>query len=1001
MFTDKAAAILSKIPISNINYDCATTNLEITSQVFGTTYTIIPGVLKLQHLSFTLLLDSSLKPTVIFNGEATIVGQLVQIRMTYHQPTHQFDIVSNFSGPSLNIEHIVKEIKLPFPSLPTADISFYIEGTVDEQSNGILIIESILNAKDKAFVVLNNIDNAVAVDVARIKLSDLLQKMLGQDISSIPFFGSLMLPDIGLSVSNKAITSDLIRDRFSDTNMLRCFDDTIPRGLAGCVQFDFSSDVFKIAYEHNRTFSFKIQGSSFSVRDLLKNIPGVDTLNIKLPAGIDNILDISIDNFGLDLLSKSIPIKAKYSKTLSYFNGFLQLSDPTIVLNVSPLDGYHGITFEASGKITFASVEFTFMISMDKQHKFYLDATTPHISTSSLLSSFSAKLLPDILQPIAKSLPFLNFGINDFHMVLPLGAPSSQIFLSGKPEIAGYTIIDMSATVIRAQAGDMNMVFDLNLGDLNFAGLLGQIAPFAAGPLKLMSFLDQLVKTDLTISPSAFSDIKLSKVAVPIPSIKEGITVRAAIPLPDANSCSKDPFCVVAKKLLPPGLVLHVDTTIASVTNFQLVASLTGDIKIPGGLTITHAGVEVRVGEETSIGIIGSIALSNPRLDFTARIYSSATGVVIEMIMAGCWNQAFGIPIVDICNIHGSMGLGATTIITEVSLGGEVRLGVGSCQGSHKPITAIGHVGLNTVEPQNNYYYVSYPQGLSLNALLWAFCVDTKLIPSPIGNTGLKPGFIFSFTAGPTGKTIPEINLHIPAGLHLSGGVNILGLEAYASISASPSVGINASIALPPLNAGGLFYMYKSSADHSRGPNLICDLRPPQGHVSVEAHGVVSVLGITAEAHLSMSKEHITTSVEGNILGIVEAKFALTAPLTDAFSSAQFQVAGYFKNSFFSTIENAIKKAAKKTADAATSAIDAAKNVVKQKDEAFKAANSQLDSAKSKVSGAQGDFNNGQRKVNDLQHKIDNICHHRSCGSGKSCDQCNTVMNQLITLAYP
>ena len=186
--------------------------------------------------------------------------------------------------------------------------------------------------------------------------------------------------------------------------------------------------------------------------------------------------------------------------------------------------------------------------------------------------------------------------------------------------------------------------------------------------------------------------------------IKHGITLKADVPLPPGSSCSSDPFCVVVKKILPPNTIFHFDSSIVSTTNFQMVASLSGSIPLSRGLTLTHIGLEIQVGEETSIGLIGQIAL--PNIDFTARIYAAPSGVIMEMIAAGCLYKAFGLPLLDICNIKGSIGFGET-LITEISLGGEIRFGTGTCS-SDPPLIAAGYIGLNTVEPQKNYFYVNF-----------------------------------------------------------------------------------------------------------------------------------------------------------------------------------------------------------------------------------------------------------------------------------------------------
>ena len=581
------------------------------------------------------------------------------------------------------------------------------------------------------------------------------------------------------------------------------------------------------------------------------------------------------------------------------------------------------------------------------------------------------------MQNLVGKLPFLNFGVKDFSMVLPLKTQNSQIYLSGSPSIAGYKLVRMYATIIRNQGSGTSLALKLDLSKTNIAETIGKIAPFALPILKKIPFLNQDVGTDLLIAPKGISDIKFSENDANPLKINQGITFQADIPFPSGSACSSDPFCKVAKIILPPGIVLHLDTSIISASDFKLTASIGGTLNLPGGLAVSKAGMEVRVGEDTSIGIVGQLALNNPKLVFTARIYAAPSGVLMEMIAAGCWNNAFHLGLVDICNIHGSVGVGAT-IISEVSLGGEVHFGVGSCS-SGQPLKAQAYIGLNTVEPQNNYFYANFPQGLSINAFMKALCIDLSIIPKAITNTGLEPGFLASYTAGASGKSIPEINLFIPPGLQVNGTVNILGVKASANISSSPSNGIYASFALSKLNAGGLLQMTAAN-DPSRGPYLIADLRPP--HVKVEASGLIKVLGFKQEATLSIGLNSMSVQTKGKILGIFDADITLTASIGGSFSSSAFECRGKFSSSFFSTITNGVKKVSESAAKAASSAIDAAQNLVNSRSGDFKKANEKLEDAKRGVSKAQGSFNDGANKVKSLKDKLDHVCPSRHCKSG-------------------
>ena len=245
---------------------------------------------------------------------------------------------------------------------------------------------------------------------------------------------------------------------------------------------------------------------------------------------------------------------------------------------------------------------------------------------------------------------------------------------------------------------------------------------------------------------------------------------------------------------------------------------------------------------------------------------------------------------------------------------------------------------------------------MTLSVLLKALCVDTSSIPSVIANSGYEPGFLVSFTASESGKSIPEINLYIPPGLQINGTENILGVKASANISASPSVGIYASISLSPLDAGGLFQIYRSSSERDKGPLMIADLRPPE-HISVIANGYISVLGISVEGKLSITKQSMSTTIQGKILGIADASFTVTSSSNGPFSVSQFHASGHFESSFFSTIQSGIRDASKRVYDSASSAIDKAKHLVDRQKDISGEANKALNIAKNGVSQAKEEVN--------------------------------------------
>ena len=130
---------------------------------------------------------------------------------------------------------------------------------------------------------------------------------------------------------------------------------------------------------------------------------------------------------------------------------------------------------------------------------------------------------------------------------------------------------------------------------------------------------------------------------------------------------------------------------------------------------------------------------------------------------------------------------------------------------------------------------------------------------------------------------------------------------------------------------------------------MIIDLQSPE-HISVIASGFVSVLGISVEGKSSITKQSMSTTIQGKILGIADPSFTSTSSSNRPFSASY--ASGHFESSFFSTVLSGVCDASKNASDAASSAIGKAQHLVDQQKDVSGEANKELDSAKHGVSKA-------------------------------------------------
>ncbi len=527
----------------------------------------------------------------------------------------------------------------------------------------------------------------------------------------------------------------------------------------------------------------------------------------------------------------------------------------------------------------------------------------------------------------------------------------------------------MDAIILR-QASKTDLVLGFDIGSVNLADILKTLSGFN---FNRIAILNQDLQVTFVISPATLPDIQLTGKNLQDISITKGV---AQMGFPE--DCSENAFCAVAQYLIGIDAQMMLNGNVVSASSFTALASVS-DLVLGSGLTLSNAGFEIQAGAETSVGITGSIALTNPPITLTSRIFLSTSGVVLEMTQTGCWNKAFGADWLAICNILGSVSMLPGLLISSLEVGGEIRLGDPSCS---TPITAIGYLGIDALTPTNNYYYVQFTDRTTVSSVLSAFCVNIDL-PRPLAESGFPHGFLSSFSL--TETTIDNAGITIPQGFRLNGTLNILGLEGSADVTIGLPDGIDFNVALPPINVGnGLLKMTATSSDASVGPFLEADIQLlPSPSVDISASGYVKVLGISAEASLRITDTSYEYSISGKMLRLFEADLFISASY-GSISQASFQVSGTFRSDLYDKVEDLIKKTLDESAKEATDAISSAQDTVDKQQKKFDDANDDLKSAQKAVDKANDDFDSAQNDLDKAENYLTSVCKIKKCGKSES-----------------
>ena len=966
---------LPSISLDRIAYYNDTSLLQVSTHGYGTEI-IIPGVLQLENisLSFEVQLQDVSTLVVTFMGDFVLGGATVPVTVTYTHASQDIDISADVPSITINFQSIASQLTgIDLPSTLDASISvpeFALSGVISSSGERELIV-SATGGNTHVYIIYKKTETtgkAIAVEMANIGLASILSDMTGLDISSIPYFGTAVLPTIALTYATQNI-EDLPEDVFANSPLLSSLGNTIEEKLTALIMFEFLDDPIKLHYTGQGFPTFKpADPGSLDVSSLLSAIPSIDLSNIPIPPGVSGLLDLSVDSFALDVDARSVSIAVSFPGALKFFDGFLTIENLMIAIDASK----QGVSIDVDGDLRISGSDFDASIERDEESGDYiLSASANELPITGLVDQFQSEVLPSELNSLINSLPFFSFSIDDPTISFPLSSSPLQIQLEGTPVISGYNTVHLAVVIIR-QGGKTIMVQGFELGSLNLASFLKSITGFNFNNIAI---LNQELDAAVLISPVTLPNVQLTGEKLSGFSITKGLSVQASMQFP--SDCSSDAFCAVAQYLLGPDAQLNIQGTIASTTSFSLVAGVS-NINLGSGIVLSEAGVEIHGGVENSIGIFGAVDLNDPDITLTGRIFLSTSGVVLEMTMSGCWENAFGASWLDICSIQASVAMIPGVTLTGLALGGEVRIGDESC-GS--PLVATGFVGIDILTPSQNYYFVNLTGSTTMGSILQAFCININ-IPAPLAESGFPNGFLSSFSL--FGVELPHVPLSIPQGYRFKGTINILGLMATADVNIGLPTGIEFAVSLPPIRIGGeLLQMYASRSDSSRGPFLTADIDlVPTPGVDIQASGYLKVLGISLETSLRITNTQFIFDIEGKFLNLFQASLHIFASYGDI-TRASFRVQGSFTNNLYDTLENQIKNVLNAATDDAKAAFDAANRELKSAKNTLKGAQRVFDDAKQEVDKAQSAFDDAVGEVASLRRRVDSICRTKSCGSGE------------------
>lgn len=270
---------------------------------------------------------------------------------------------------------------------------------------------------------------------------------------------------------------------------------------------------------------------------------------------------------------------------------------------------------------------------------FILKASFDDISIADLKSKFHFKFLPSEIRTFLINARLLDFSIKKPSISIPIGMGGGgfQMQVSGRPQIGGWSGVTLNALLTKGGNGKVLLALGLEFAETGFAGLIKKLTGVK---VKFISFLDQSLKCAIVISPRTMQGVALQGEVLSQVSIVRGLSIVGMFSFPP--DCRSDLFCKFMEGVLGSDASMTLKSTISSPKQITIEAAVK-IFEIGGGIILRKAALEFKIGTETSVGLVATLKLKNPRITFRGAIRVGTQGLELSMTMVGIWKKAFGL----------------------------------------------------------------------------------------------------------------------------------------------------------------------------------------------------------------------------------------------------------------------------------------------------------------------------------------------------------------------
>ena len=372
-----------------MTFDCTTKQLDVHVEI-STGVEVIPQILSLSNLVLSVRVTISDSPptfnVVVLSANTQLFSLASFVAVKYAQKITIKGVPTTTN--SLNMENALQAVSGTSLKVPTGMDKIFQVTFLGQEENGVTIIAIKGKRSAKNVVVIlqkstSKTSAALIADIHDYNLASFVNTALSVDISSVPIFGTKIIPKLGFSAATGEITSSLLPQLYVTGSPLEAFGNTLPSGVTAHFTAGIAGVSVSAAFSQNK-LSFKVpKTKSLTGRTLLSKFPNViDSLN-SIQSVVNGVLNSEVTEFNFDPQSKQLALGLILPKLIVIPN-VLKLADIKFTLDVMIEPSPSVQTLKFTGTWNIDTVSFTTDIEYNGGQKLFHAVATPAGSSAPL-----------------------------------------------------------------------------------------------------------------------------------------------------------------------------------------------------------------------------------------------------------------------------------------------------------------------------------------------------------------------------------------------------------------------------------------------------------------------------------------------------------------------------------------------------------------------------------------------------------------------------------------